>query len=193
VRRTSANPVPYAPGDGEVSGGALPAGKTPAPESGATEEPAPGEAWNGVVAGEDPGEGCRAAVGAGEVCGAACDFISSRRNALSAVLAAGLIIGAGVVFFATPQTLDLANAVEECHSAYVHRLTAPEFSGLVPDKIAQQFAGQLDAAAFAYLPSRTTFSSGGARLYHVEGVPVALILGHSGPTPVSMIVLKKAS
>jgi hypothetical protein len=79
-------PVPYAPGDGEVSGGALPAGKTPAPESGATEEPAPGEAWNGVVAGEDSGEGCGAAVGAGEVCGAACDFISSRRNALSAVL-----------------------------------------------------------------------------------------------------------
>ena len=84
VRWTSANRSHYAPGDGEVSGGALPAGKTPAPESGAAEEP--GEAWNGVVAGEDPGEGCRAAVGAGEVCGAACDFISSRRNALSAVL-----------------------------------------------------------------------------------------------------------
>jgi len=109
-----------------------------------------------------------------------------------AALAASLIIAAGVVFFAKSQSLDLADAVEECHSAYVHRLTTPEFRGPVPDTIAQQFGGQLDAAAFAYLPSRMTFSSGGARLCHVEGVPVALILGHNGPTPVSMIVLKKS-
>jgi anti-sigma factor RsiW len=109
-----------------------------------------------------------------------------------AALAAFLIIAAGVVFFAKSRTLDLANAVEECHSAYVHQLTTPEFTGAVPDKIAQQFGGQLDAAAFAYLPSRRTFSSSGARLCHVEGVPVALILGHHGPTPVSMIVLKKS-
>jgi len=107
-------------------------------------------------------------------------------------LAASLIVAASVVFFARSRNLDLANAVEECHSAYVHQLTTPEFVGAVPEKIAQQFGGQLDAAAFAYLPSRTTFSSGGARLCHVEGVPVALILGHNGPTPVSMIVLKKS-
>ena len=107
-------------------------------------------------------------------------------------LAASLVFAAGVFFFAKSRTLDLANAVEECHSAYVHQLTTPEFSGPVPDKIAQQFGGQLDAAAFAYLPSRTTFSASGARLCHVEGVPVALILGHNGPTPVSMIVLKKS-
>jgi anti-sigma factor RsiW len=108
-------------------------------------------------------------------------------------VAASLIIAAGVVvFFTKSRTLDLANAVEECHSAYAHQLTTPEFVGAVPDKIAQQFGGQLDAAAFAYLPSRTTFSSGGARLCHVEGVPVALILGHNGLTPVSMIVLKKS-
>jgi anti-sigma factor RsiW len=107
-------------------------------------------------------------------------------------LAASLIIAAGLVFFMKSRTLDLANAVEECHSAYVHQLTTPEFSGPVPDKIAQQFGGQLDAEAFAYLPSRTTFSSSGARLCHVEGVPVALILGHNGSTPVSMIVLNKS-
>ena len=82
-------------------------------------------------------------------------------------LAASLLIGATIVFTAKSRSLDLANAVEECHSAYVHQLTTPEFSGPVPDKIAQQFGGQLDAAAFAYLPSRTTFSSSGARLCHV--------------------------
>src|SRR6266436_9030393 len=107
-------------------------------------------------------------------------------------LAASVVIAAGAVFLARSRSLDLANAVEECHSAYVHQLTTPEFVGAVPEKIAQQFGGQLDAAAFAYLPSRTTFSSSGARLCHVEGVPVALILGHNGPTPVSMIVLKKS-
>jgi len=107
-------------------------------------------------------------------------------------LAASVIIVAGAVLFAKSRTLDLANAVEECHSAYVHQLTTPEFTGAVPEKIAQQFGGQLDAAAFAYRPSRTTFSASGARLCHVEGVPVALILGRNGPTPVSLIVLKKS-
>jgi hypothetical protein len=53
-----------------VAGVALASGKTPAPQSGAEEE---------------TGEGF-AAIGAGEVWGAACVFISSRRNALSAVL-----------------------------------------------------------------------------------------------------------
>jgi len=59
---------------GEVAGGALAAGETPAPEFAA-----------GETAGEEAGEGCLAA-GEGEVCGAACCFISSRRKALLAVL-----------------------------------------------------------------------------------------------------------
>src|SRR5207253_7967093 len=67
---------------GEAAGRALPAGNTPAPESGAA-EPA-GEAWAGEVAGDVVGV-C-AAVGAGEFCVPACVFISSRRNALSAML-----------------------------------------------------------------------------------------------------------
>ena len=51
---TSAKRSLYGPGDGEIAGVALPAGKTPAPESGTAEEPA--DAWTGVAAGEDPGE-----------------------------------------------------------------------------------------------------------------------------------------
>ena len=108
-------------------------------------------------------------------------------------LAASLLIAAGAIFFfAKARTLDLANAVEECHRAYVHQITTPEFIGAVPDKIAQQFGGRLDVGAFAYQPAGPGFTSSGARLCHVEGVPVALILGHSGPTPVSMIVFKKS-
>src|SRR5947209_4127357 len=107
-------------------------------------------------------------------------------------LAASLIVAAGVIFFARSRTLDLANAVEECHSAYAHQITTPEFSGAVPEKIAAQFGGRLDTAAFAYRSSEPTFTSSGARLCHVEGVPVALILGHCAETPVSMIVFKKS-
>src|SRR5437899_316890 len=106
-----------------------------------------------------------------------------RRGKLRALwpiaLAASVVIAAGAVFLTKSRGLDLANAVEECHSAYVHQLTAPEFNGPVPDKIAQQFGGQLDTAAFAYLPSQSTFSSSGARLCHVECGLVALSMGHS--------------
>jgi anti-sigma factor RsiW len=107
-------------------------------------------------------------------------------------LAASLIIGAGVVLVARSRPLDLANAVEECHSAYAHQITTSEFSGPVPEEIAQQFGGRLDSDAFAYRPSEPAFTSSGARLCHVEGVPVALILGHCAETPVSMIVFKKS-
>jgi len=107
-------------------------------------------------------------------------------------LAASLIITLSAFLFARSRTLDLASAVEECHSAYVHQITTPEFSGSVPRQIAQQFGGRLDTDAFAYRPSEAAFTSSGARLCHVEGVPVALILGHCAETPVSMIVLKKS-
>jgi anti-sigma factor RsiW len=107
-------------------------------------------------------------------------------------LAALLVIAAGVILLTRPRNLDLANAVEECHSAYAHQITTPEFSGAVPEKIAQQFGGRLDTAAFTYRPSKAAFTSSGARLCHVEGVPVALILGHCAETPVSMIVFRKS-
>jgi anti-sigma factor RsiW len=107
-------------------------------------------------------------------------------------LAASLLIAASLIFLTRARTLDLANAVEECHSAYVHQITTPEFSGAVPEGIAQSFGGRLDAGAFAYRLSETAFSSSGARLCHVEGVPVALILGRCAETPVSMIVFKKS-
>src|SRR5207302_395140 len=75
---------------------------------------------------------------------------------------------------------------------YVHQLTTPEFTGAVPDEIARQLGDQLDVAAFAVRPASTEFSSQGARLCHVENVPVALILGQFQGAPVSLIVLKKS-
>jgi len=55
----------------EAVGPALCFGMAPAPE---------------LSGGEEIGEGRDAVVGAGEGCGAACDFISSRRKALSPVV-----------------------------------------------------------------------------------------------------------
>jgi anti-sigma factor RsiW len=88
--------------------------------------------------------------------------------------------------------LDLAVAVEHCHSAYVHQLTAPEFTGAVPDEVARKLGDRLDVAAFSFRPASATFSAQGARLCHLEEVPVALILGHFQGVPVSLIVLKKS-
>jgi hypothetical protein len=72
----------FAVAAGDAAGGTLPTGDSPAIEAGASE--AAGEAWTGAVAGDAPGG--FAAVGAGEASGALCVFISSRLNALSAVL-----------------------------------------------------------------------------------------------------------
>ena len=74
---------------GEAAGAALPAGKAPALESGAGETP--GEVWAGEVADDEAGEDFDAP-DAGEVCGAACFFINSRRKALPAVLLCALRI-----------------------------------------------------------------------------------------------------
>src|SRR2546425_132448 len=88
--------------------------------------------------------------------------------------------------------LYLDSELDAKHSFEVeqHLESCVECAGLFEAE--KKFDVQLDTAAFAYLPSQTTFSSSGARLCHVEGVPVALILGHCGETPVSMIVFKKS-
>jgi|SRR5437867_1864559 len=108
------------------------------------------------------------------------------------VAACPLILLALVWWWTKPRPLDLAAAVEHCHSAYVHQLTRPEFTGAVPDDIARKLGDRLDVAAFSFRPGSPAFDSQGARFCHVEDVPVALILGRFQGTPVSLIVLKKS-
>ena len=62
-------------------------------------------------------------------------------RALWPIALAASVIGAGVVFLTKSRGLDLANAVEQCHSAYVHQLTAPEFNGPVRTKSRNNSAG----------------------------------------------------
>jgi hypothetical protein len=108
-----------------------------------------------------------------------------------AAAATVLALAVAAVFIRSPR-LDLAVAVEECHDAYVKQITSPEFTGAVPDEIARKLGARLDKDAFAFRPASPAFNAAGARLCHVEQVPVALILGQFEQVPVSMIVLKRS-
>jgi Putative zinc-finger len=106
--------------------------------------------------------------------------------------AAALLLFAGGLFWNTAQSLDLAKAAGECHTAYLHRPASPEFTGAPPPETEKEFAGQLDATAFSYHPSASGFSPRGSRFCHMANVPCALIMGDYGKVPVSIIVFEKA-
>jgi anti-sigma factor RsiW len=116
--------------------------------------------------------------------------ISSFRWALAAAAAIALL--AGVWFLRAARPLDLALAAGECHNAYVQRITSPEFNGRVPDRIVKELGDHLDTAAFDYRPTASGFSTDGARFCHVRNVPTAVILGHYGNVPVSLVVFKRS-
>ena len=109
-----------------------------------------------------------------------------------ATAAAAVALVAVVYFHASATSLELANAAGECHNAYVEGITSPEFTGDVPEKIAREFGNKLDKAAFSYRPAANGFATQGARFCHVDGVPVALIMGRYEETPVSIIVFKRS-
>jgi hypothetical protein len=106
--------------------------------------------------------------------------------------AAAILLFAGGLFWIKAQPLDLAKAAGECHTAYLHRLASPEFTGAPPPETEKEFAGQLDAAAFSYHPLASGFSSRGSRFCHMANVPCALTMGDYGKVPVSIIVFEKA-
>lgn len=117
--------------------------------------------------------------------------MSNFRWALAAAAAIALL--AGVWFVRAARPLDLALAAGECHDAYVQRITSPEFNGPIPDRIVREIGDQLDATAFDYRPTASGFSADGARFCHVRDVPTAVILGHCGNLPVSLLVFKKSN
>jgi len=96
--------------------------------------------------------------------------------------AAALVLFAGSAFWVRARPFDLAKAAGECHSAYLHRLYAPELD----------FASELNTAAFTYHPAASGFSSRGARFCYIANVPCELIMGDYGKVPVSVIVFEKA-
>lgn len=116
--------------------------------------------------------------------------VSQYRWALAA--AAAVVLLAGVWFLRAARPLDLALAAGECHNAYVQRITSPEFTGPVPERIVRELGEHLDATAFNYRPTWPGFSADGARFCHVRNVPTAVILGHYENLPVSLLVFKKS-
>lgn len=104
-------------------------------------------------------------------------------------VAVGLVAG---FILLRSSSLDLAKAVEKDHREFLQGKMTPEFSGALPDEIARKMGDRLDAAAFAKTPTAGEFRPEGARLCHLDGVPVAWTLGHCKDVPVSLIVFKKS-
>lgn len=110
---------------------------------------------------------------------------------VAVLLAVGLVAGF-VVFRHGASSLDLARVVEKDHLEFLQGKITPEFTGALPDEISSKLEGRLDAAAFSKIPTMSDFRSEGARLCHLEGVPVAWTLGRCKDVPVSLIVFKKS-
>lgn len=112
-------------------------------------------------------------------------------GSLAASVAVGLVAGF-ILLSSGTSSLDLAKAVEKDHREFLQGKMSPEFSGALPDEIAKRMGDRLDAAAFDKAPTTGGFRSEGARLCHLDGVPVAWTLGHYKDVPVSLIVFKKS-
>ena len=113
------------------------------------------------------------------------------KRTLLGIPAGACAILAAVALWLHMRPLEVAVAAEQCHREYVEQIVGPEFSGVVPDSVANKLGGRLDATAFSFKPAGTMFTTHGARLCHLNGVPVALILGRCQHTPVSLIVFRK--
>lgn len=111
--------------------------------------------------------------------------------ALGSLVALLVVVGL-IVVRSGASSLDLAQAVEKDHREFLQGRMSPEFSGALPDEIAKKMGDRLDAAAFNKAPTAGEFRSEGARLCHLDGVPVAWTLGHCKDVPVSLIVFKKS-
>lgn len=112
-------------------------------------------------------------------------------GSLAVLLVAGLMAGL-IAVRSGASSLDLAKAVEKDHREFLQGKMTLEFSGALPDEIAKKMGDRLDAAAFSKAPTTGGFRSEGARLCHLDGVPVAWTLGHCKDVPVSLIVFKKS-
>ncbi|MFN2474980.1 MAG: anti-sigma factor [Chthoniobacterales bacterium] len=147
-------------------------------------------------------ERIRKAVGAGERTGALWTDVEAKIAPMASrtwfalwpvgAAAAGIVAIAVTLLLANTRPLELAAAAEECHNAYIYRITAPEFGESVPNEFAEKIRTEMQLSAFAYRPSAMDFKPAGARFCHVADVPVAVTMGDYGKVPVSLLVFEKA-
>ena len=107
-------------------------------------------------------------------------------GSLAVVLLAGFLL-----HHFQPPSLDLAQAMEKDHREVVEGTMKPQFVGALPSEIAKELDEHLDAVAFKAVPVVAGFHAEGARLCHLNGVPVAWLMGRYGEVPVSLAVFNK--
>jgi anti-sigma factor RsiW len=110
---------------------------------------------------------------------------------LAVLILAGLATGV-FSYLSKASSLDLAKAVEKDHQEFIEGKMKPQFTGALPEKIAGELRGRLDAAAFSTVPASAAFHNEGGRLCNLQGVAAAWTMGHCGDVPVSLIVFKKS-
>ncbi len=113
---------------------------------------------------------------------------------LAGAFAAAAVVVAGIIAFLPREkgAPDWAAVAEERHHDYAGKKVAPEFSGEIPESVAQKFGSRLDARAFAFAVAEADFSVRGARVCEIGGVPGAWMLGNYKGTPVSLMVFKQS-
>jgi len=122
--------------------------------------------------------------------------LSSRRKIwrLTGAFAVAAVVVAGIITLLPKEKVapDWAAIAEERHHDYAGKRVAPEFSGEIPESIAQKFGERLDARAFAFAVADSDFSVRGARVCEIADVPVAWMLGSYKGTPVSLMIFKES-
>lgn len=105
--------------------------------------------------------------------------------------AASVALAITLIAWPKPSPNDLVAAVAVDHAKYLAGNMPSQFVDEPAPEVLELTHGRLDREAFSILPPAASFKSEGKRLCKLNGVPVAWMMGNSGGTPVSVIVLKR--
>lgn len=104
--------------------------------------------------------------------------------------AAMVVLALSLVLWPHTPPLDLAEAVAVDHAKYLAGNMPAQFADEPPADAISFTNGRLDRTAFSLLPPLSAFQPEGKRLCHLQGVPVAWMMGRAEGRPVSVIVLR---
>jgi anti-sigma factor RsiW len=108
-------------------------------------------------------------------------------------IAAALVIGVimFIDFRTDPFSLRaISGPLASHHASFVAGAMSAQFVDVPPPEELDLTKGRLDRRAFTLVPSSSKFEKRGARLCHIEGTPVAWIMGRSGDKLVSVVAMR---
>jgi len=111
--------------------------------------------------------------------------------ALLAVLAAVVLTWRATPHPQEETSPSLVAALQRDHEEFLAGEFGPAFTGPPPAHVLAAAHGRVDAAAFAALPAGEGITIEGARLCHLDGVPVAWTLVRHHGSPVSWIAVRR--